>query len=638
MADSNTLKPERNVFIQNIPVDDALDRYRRRLQPALNRPAETIAIAAAIGRITATAVFARLSSPNSNQAAMDGIAVKSAVTAAARETSPLDLAAGDDFVWINTGQTVPAKFDAVIMIEDVVSNNEAHARIFAPATPWQHIRPIGEDIVATEMIVPSGHRLRPVDLAAALAGGVETVTVMKRPSVTVMPTGNEIVQDGDRLKVGTIRDTNSLMLAGMLAESGADATVTPVIGDQAEELRQAVREHLAKADMLLIIAGSSAGSKDFTAAVLADLGEVIVHGVAMKPGKPVVLAVVDGKPVIGIPGFPVSAYLAFDTFVRPVLDGFVRTVRPFETAVSARKIVSSVKSEEHVRVHLGWVDGRLIASPLSGGAGVLMSLVRADGIAVIPRAAEGIAAGAPLSVSLLKPLSDIKAKLFAVGSHDLVVDILSDLLPLASSHVGSQAGLLALKNREANIAPTHILDAAAGIYNEAAVRRYFPHDDMILIKGVSRIQGFIVLPGNPNGIAAIADLVRPGIRFVNRQRGAGTRILLDYLLQKEGFAADDVMGYERVMSTHMAVASAVAAGSADVGLGILSAANALGLDFVPLAGEDYDFLIYASALEDPRIEHFIEALRSDVFRARVLPLGGYGFERTGELVTIGGSL
>lgn len=626
---------ERNVYIDNIPVETARAQYLAAITHRLG--SEVIAVSQARGRITASTVHAVASSPNSNQAAMDGIAVHASQTVTARETAPLDLIGGRDFAWINTGQTLPDGFDAVIMIEDVVSNAPDRARIYGPAAAWQHVRAIGEDIVATEMIVPSGHRLRPIDLAALLAGGVESVAVIKQARVALLPTGQEIVQHRDAVKVGTIRDTNSVMLAGLLEATGVQTLIAPVVADDPERLRDAIQSLLEDADMLLVIAGSSAGSKDYTAAVLRAIGTVVVHGVAMKPGKPVVLATVRNKPVIGIPGFPVSAYLACQTFVLPAVAALTgeKTAAPaYETAYAARKIVSSVKSEEYVRVNLGVVNDRLVASPLSSGAGVLMSLVRADGIAVIPRQSEGIDAGNALQVMPLQPMSVLREKLFAVGSHDLVVDILADLMPLSSSHVGSQAGFVALKSGGANLAPTHILDPATGVYNEAAVRAYFPYDDMALIKGVERIQGIMVKRGNPKNIRAVRDLARDDIVFVNRQRGAGTRILLDFLLQVNGIDSGDLTGYDRALPTHMAVASAVASGSADAGLGVQSAANALGLDFIPIGSEDYDFLVYASSLGTPRLQTFLHWLKSDIFRTRVDALGGYGFARTGAIIRI----
>lgn len=626
---------QQQAYIQNIPAEEALAAFLERLD--LKRQSEVIATPDALGRITTEAVYALTSSPNSNQAAMDGIAVRANDTSTARITEPLDLVEGETFFWINTGNTLPSSTDAVIMIEEVVTIDQKTVRIHQAAVPWQHVRPIGEDIVETEMIVPSGHRLRPVDLAALLAGGIDRIEVAKTPEVGILPTGNEIVQDPKDLEVGTIRDTNSLMLKAILQEKGIASTITKVIRDERDSLKAAILERVKSSDLVLVIAGSSAGRHDHAVHVLRELGEVVVHGVALKPGKPVILAIVDQKPVIGIPGFPVSAYLTAQHFVLPVLaalTGEKTYTTASETAVAARRIASSVKSEEHVRVNLGRIGDKLVATRQAGGAGVLMSLVRADGIAVIPRETEGVDAGGILQVDLLKPRAEIAEKLFAVGSHDIVMDVLSDLMPVSSSHVGSQAGLLALKRREANFAPTHILDEESGIYNEPIVRRYFPEDDMVLIKVVERVQGIMVQKDNPKNIRTIKDLARDDVTFANRQRGAGTRILLDYLLGKEAIDPADIQGYDRALTTHLAVASAVATGSADAGLGILSAANALGLDFYPIGNEEYDFLMYEEALDDPRIQRLLELLKSDHFKQRVATLGGYGFSRTGEIVYI----
>lgn len=628
-----------NIYIQNIPPDEALDLYLKRLEACkASLTSEAIASEDALGRITWQAMHAKTSSPNSNQAAMDGIAVNASDTKEARITAPLELVEGVSFHWINTGNEMPPYTDAVIMVEDVVTMDRHTVRIHEAATAWQHVRPIGEDIVETEMVVPSGQRLRPIDLAALLAAGNETVIVAKTPMVSILPTGDEIVQAPEEVKVGTIRDTNSLMLASMLAEKSVKAKTLPVIRDDIDDLRKAIQDAVATSDMVLVIAGSSAGTKDYAAHVLAELGEVVVHGVAMKPGKPVILAIVDNTPVIGIPGFPVSAYLAAEYFVLPVLAALTREktyAQGFDTAIAARRISSSVKSEEHVRVNVGEIDGKLVATPGASGAGVLMSLVRADGIAVIPRHSEGVDAGEKLQVHLFSSREKIKETLFSVGSHDLVMDILSDLMPLRSSHVGSQAGLLALKRHEANLAPTHILDEASGVYNEAIVRRYFADERMALVKVVDRVQGIMVKKGNPQNITSIDDLVRDDLTFANRQRGAGTRILLDHLLKKSALDAAQINGYERALTTHLAVASAVATGAADAGLGIFSAADQLDLDFIPIGHEAYDFLFYEDALDDPRVIKLLSLIRSDEFKTRVAPLGGYGFSRTGEVVLLG---
>jgi len=371
--------------------------------------------------------------------------------------------------------------------------------------------------------------------------------------------------------------------------------------------------------------------------IIRELGEVIVHGVAIKPGKPTILGLIKNKPVIGIPGYPVSAYLVFDTFVKPLLERYIglrETKKETVSATISKRISSSLKNKDLIRVNLGLVNDRLIATPLASGAGVTMSLVKADGIAIIPQNLEGIEAGDSIEVELLKPLTHIEHKLVSIGSHDLIMDILADMIDLSSGHVGSMGGILAMRRGESHISPIHLLDEESGHYNIAYVKKYFPGKDMALIKGVKRLQGFIVVKGNPAGIKNFTDLSRQDIIFVNRQRGAGTRVLLDYYLKDNNINPQDIKGYKREMNTHMAVAAAVKTGSATTGLGILSAARAMDLDFVEVAYEDYDFLLPYDLLEKDEVSNFIEVLKSKDFKDRVMALGGYKFEDTGSIIRI----
>lgn len=626
---------KRNIYIDNIDVDQAKERYYEKLN--ITPTWEEIDVLDSLHRVTYEAVYALVSSPNYNAAAMDGIAVKASATKGATETNPLVLEEGKDFIYINTGNPIEEPYDAVIMIEDVIEIGDGKVQILKAAYPWQHVRPIGEDIVATEMILPSRHKIRSIDVGALISGGIEKVKVYKKPKVGIIPTGSEIIEDVSQLQVGKIIDSNSRVFEGLVLENGGIPNRYGPVEDDYDKLKEAILKGVEENDLLIIGAGSSAGSKDYTASIIRELGEVVVHGVAMKPGKPTILGIIDGKPVVGIPGYPVSAYLVFETFVIPLIlkyIGLEEEKEVFQQAIISKKITSSLKNRELIRVNLGYVNDKLIATPLSSGAGVTMSLVKADGIAIIPQSLEGVDAGSPVNVRILKPLNKIKETLVSVGSHDIIMDILADMMQLTSGHVGSMGGILAMKRGECHIAPIHLLDMDTGEYNIPYVKRYFKGQKMALIKGVRRHQGFIVEKGNPKGIKDFSDLVRDDVVYVNRQRGAGTRILLDYHLNKENIEPADIKGYEREMTTHMAVASAVKTGSATTGLGIYSAAKALDLDFMEVAYEDYDFLVPFSLLEDARVKKFIQILKSDEFKRRVDELGGYGFEQTGEIVVI----
>lgn len=633
--ENNKRMIKRNIYIDNIDVDLAKDKYYTRLniQPTW----EEVDVLDSLNRITFEAVYALISSPNYNAAAMDGIAVKSSDTKEATETNPVVLEEGKDFIYINTGNPIEEPYDAVIMIEDVIELGDGKVQILKAAYPWQHVRPIGEDIVATEMILPSRHRIRPIDVGALLSGGIEKVKVYRKPRVGIIPTGNEIVERVSQLQVGKVIDSNSRVFEGLILENGGIPNRYSPVEDDYDKLKEAILKGIAENDMLIIGAGSSAGSKDYTASIIKELGEVVVHGVAMKPGKPTILGIINEKPVIGIPGYPVSAYLVFETFVIPLILKFIgleEEKEVFQQAIISKKITSSLKNRELIRVNLGYVKDKLIATPLSSGAGVTMSLVKADGIAIIPQSLEGVDAGSPIDVRVLKPLSQIKETLVSIGSHDIIMDILADMMRITSGHVGSMGGILAMRRGECHIAPIHLLDMDTGEYNVSYVKKYFKGQKMALIKGVRRHQGFIVEKGNPKEIKGFSDLIREDVIYVNRQRGAGTRILLDYHLKKENIDPSHIKGYDREMTTHMAVASAIKTGSATTGLGIFSAAKALDLDFVEVAYEDYDFLVPFDLLEDDKIKRFIEILISDEFKKRVDALGGYGFERTGEIVIV----
>ncbi|NLW69575.1 MAG: molybdopterin biosynthesis protein [Eubacteriaceae bacterium] len=632
---------QRNLYLSNTPVDEALEKYMEAFGKIATVRYETIKTEHSLGRVTRHATYAKYSSPMYNASAMDGVAVVSEATSTARETNPLTLKKGKDYVIVDTGDPVRHPFDSVIMAEDIVETGEDMIKIFASAAPWENVRPVGEDIVAGEMILPSNHEIRPIDIGVLLSAGITELEVVKRPQVAIFPTGTEIIEPGVVPKEGDIIESNSRMFEAMVAQGGGEGFRFPPIIDDYELIKNAISEAADNYDMVIVNAGSSAGTEDYTVHVLRELGEVIIHGVAVKPGKPVILSIVKGKPVIGLPGYPVSAYIAFENFVRPVLTLLSRREEGAENEVTAtvsRRIVSSLKHREYVRVKVGSVDGRMIASPLARGAGAAMSLVRADGFCIIDLNCEGVEAGEKVKVQLYRPKEEIENTVVIIGSHDMLLDIIGDMMPnlhrnmfVSSTHVGSLGGLMALKRGECHIAPTHLLNEDTGVYNISYIKEIFD-EPMVLIKGVHRIQGIMVKPGNPLNIKTVSDI--PGKRFVNRQRGAGTRVLFDYKLKCEGISPQDINGYDREAATHMAVAALVAGDSADCGMGVYSAAKAMGLDFIEVGPEEYDFAMRARHLELPGIKAFLEILQSDDFKDALTKLGGYAFANTGEIIKL----
>lgn len=630
---------ERQIYLENRAWQDGLALMMEKLAGRCFPENEFIEVRSALHRITGGIVRAKRSSPHFAASAMDGYAIRAKDTFGCSEREPYWLQLGAQAIQVDTGDPIPEGMDAVVMLEDVLELGERGILLQSPVVPWNHIRPVGEDIVEGEVLLPIHHRIRPQDQGALLAGGVLEIEVRRRPRVGILPTGDEIRSPEDALQVGDIVDSNSTVLASLVEEWGGSATIWPITPDQPERLEKAILEISKSQDILVIIAGSSQGRDDYTSQLVQKHGTLYLHGVAIKPGKPVVLGEVKGKPALGIPGYPVSTYLTAHLFLEPWvkhLQGLKKDMANTLDAVISKKVFSSLGSEEFVRVKVGKVGERWVAAPLSRGAGVTMSLVRADGMLRVPRLQEGFHEGETVPVELLRPVSELEDTLVCIGSHDLTLDVLSSHMKsrgghcgIASAHVGSLAGILSLRKMEAHFAGIHLLDPDTGEYNHSYLKRFLPGRDIALMNLVYRTQVLIVPKGNPHNIKTLEDILRPGIRFINRQGGSGTRVLFDYLLQKQGFTKEQILGYEREEFTHLAVAVAVASGAADVGLGIQSAAEALGLDYVLVGEERYDLAIPREYLEEPRMKAMITVVQSKAFQDDVLALGGYDVRETG---------
>ncbi len=637
-------KPKRNIYLnmQTLAAARLLwteKTFRRRTV------VESVATVQALQRVTARPCVANISVPHYHSAAMDGIAVKAQSTFGASEVNPRRLVLGETAHLVDTGDPLPEGSDAVIMIEQLNPVGEHEVEIRAGAFPWQHVRKVGEDMVAGELVLPQQHQLRPADLGALLAAGVVEVQVYARPRVWIQPTGTELVP-ASRAAVaapGQIIEFNGTVLTGMVRECGGEVLLQEPIPDDFASIKSTLRDAVdSPADVVLINAGSSAGSEDYTAGAIAELGEVLVHGVTMMPGKPVILGRIDGKPVVGVPGYPVSAIVAFEQFVRPLLFALEGLSAPEFAEVEAtlgRKLPSRLGLEEFVRVILGRVQGELIAMPLQRGAGVLTSLTRADGMLQIPHQLEGVELGSKVQVRLLRPKEQLDHTLIMIGSHDNTIDLLANELKardsrihLSSSNVGSLGGLMAVRRQQAHLAGAHLLDATSGEYNHAYIERYLKGTPVRLVQLAKRQQGLLLASGNPQNIQGMQDLLRPGVRFINRQAGSGTRILFDYELQRLAMDADAIAGYDQEEFTHMAVAVSILSGRADVGMAIYAAARALGLEFVPIAEERYDLVIPEASWEDSKLQLVMDIIASPTFRDRVTALGGYDVSASGTLM------
>ncbi|MFC1877653.1 molybdopterin biosynthesis protein [Thermodesulfobacteriota bacterium] len=641
------MNKKRNVYLKMKTLAEAKEIILNGFDTTGHWAMETIAVPDAVGRVLAEPVHACLSAPHFHAAAMDGIAVKASDTFGASEAQPKQLVTGRDAYWVNTGHVLPDNTDAVIMVEHINVIDEATLEIDSPAFPWQHIRKIGEDIVATELLFPQNHLVTPYCLGALLSGGIFSVTVKKKPKILIIPTGSELVdweQMGDKtLQPGQVLDANSYVLGSLAASSGATVVRhEPLMDDPAtltEEVRLAAHSDV---DIILTVGGSSAGSEDYSKDVIETLGDILVHGVTIMPGKPVIVGNINHKPIFGIPGYPVSAIIAFEQFVQPLIDQFLGQPEKMRQTISVeptRKIASKLGLEEFIRVKLGLVGNRIVATPLPRSAGCITSITEADGIIRVPSHVEGIKDNDDVSAELLRPISAIQNTLVAVGSHDNTLDVLADQLKaeksnltLSSSHVGSMGGLMAVKKGVCHMAGSHLLDTEDGSYNIRYLKKYLPDIDVRLVNLVFRDQGFIVPKGNPKQIHGIEDICREDIRFINRQSGSGTRILLDYRLEQSGIDAGMINGYEIEEFTHMSVAVAVLSGTVDLGLGIYAAAKALDLDFIPMVTEQYDLVIPQIYIDMQQMQILLDIINSGVFKRRVEALGGYSTKKTGTIL------
>ncbi|RME25035.1 MAG: molybdopterin biosynthesis protein [Deltaproteobacteria bacterium] len=635
----------RRIYLNDVPLGKAVGEFLAALESegmGMLEP-ETVELERAAGRVCAEDVWARVCSPHYHACAVDGYAVRAGDCEGASETSPVYLEPGSQAVEVNTGEPLPEGYDAVVMVEHtnlVEREGSPAVEIMQPVHPWQNVRLVGEDIVAGELVVPRNKVLQPADLGAIAAAGHGTVAVRRKPRVAVIPTGSELVPAGRDPVPGKIYEFNSITIAASLRQWGAEAERLDPVDDVPELIEKAVRDAVERFDMVVVNAGSSAGTRDYTATVVEKLGKLVVHGIAIRPGHPVVLGIVGRKPVLGIPGYPVSALLSLELLARPVIARWlgVRLQQPGRVnATLVRKLFSPFGKDEFVRVCVGRVGERLVAVPLGRGAGVISSLSRASGILRIPSHSEGFHAGATVEVDALLPQEQLENTIMCIGSHDPALDLLASWIAqrtegvsLFTSHVGSTAGLKALAEGYAHLGGCHLLDEETGEYNLQAVKKMLRGREVVILGFVYRLQGLMVPKGNPKGIRTIEDLARQDVTFINRQRGTGTRVLLDYNLRKLGMSPDAIKGYQRQAGTHLAVAAAVASGAADCGLGVLSAARAMGLDFIEVARERYDLVIPVEHYRSDLLRPLLDVVRDRDFQRAVEKMGGYVTEDMGR--------
>ncbi len=624
---------------------------------------EDVPLEKALSRVLASDVEAKIDVPPFDRASMDGYAVQAEDTFGAEEDKPVHLrvvgkvGAGDvpqvvvekgEAIEISTGAPMPKGANAVVMVEYTWHKGEL--KVFRAVVPGENVMGAGADIMAGELILRTGESLTPRETGVVAAVGISILKVYRRPRVAILSTGNEIVQPGQPLPYGRIYDINARTLFDSVVGDGGEPKFFGTVGDRRAEILARVEDALGWADIVLTSGGTSAGVGDLLYGVIDDLGPpgVLLHGIAVKPGKPAIVGIAHGRPIFGLPGYPSSALMIYNVFVRPVIRRMAGLNSEAEARIvearAAERIFSSGGRREYMPVNLVQTElGSYSVYPVPGESGAITTLSEADGFIELPEGKVFIESGERVGVQLfgagIKP-----ADLMVIGSNCVGIDVLLSLMrgkgALFRTKVistGSSGGLVAIRRGEADVAGTHLLDEQSGVYNIPFLKRFEIAEKAFLVKGYDREQGLVVAKGNPKKIRSIEDLVRADVSMINRNPGSGTRILLDMKLTtlakslSLGFEAlaSKIKGYKDEAKSHSAVAVAVLQGKADVGLAIRAVAESYGLDFVPVAQESYDFLVQRGRFEKLSVQAFLEVLRSKEFREE-LPKKASGLRPTQE--------
>ncbi len=632
-------------YLKTIRSEEAINRILEQAKPIEEE--ESIPVYLCKARITSRPVFARIPNPSFLCAAMDGYATSFQKTLEADLTNPVILKINIDTISVNTGDPLPKNTDAVVMIEDV-EESETAITIRKPVYLWQHVRMIGEDVIEGDMLIPTNHKITIFDIGMLISGGVSHIQVKRKPKIAIIPTGKELLDifeepigqnQSQLIEKGRLIDFNSHTLLKLAEEIGFDGIKTQIARDK-KMLREILNKVIDDCDVVLLNAGTSAGREDYTGEIIREMGTLIFHGVSMMPGKPTVFGVIKGKPVFGIPGYPVSAVLSFKTFVEPLYSKISTTgfKNKYVKCITPYKIPSRVGIEEIVRVNLIEKHQIYYAFPLPRGASVFSSMANADGLIRIPENIEGYNENEEVQCEIIGEEKSFEQRLHIIGSHDLSLDIIRDMikarhpsLDVISTHTGSLSGIFAFKKGVTQLCTTHILDEDEKIYNIPILKKYLSDMPFILFHIAKRMQGLLVKKGNPKNIKNIGDLTRPDIKFINRQTGSGTRILFDSMLKEQGVEKHLIRGYDREESSHTAVGILIRESIADAGIAIHSISKIFSLDFTPLAEEDYDLLVTKEFAEDERFKLLMESITSDEFKNKLAEMGGYDTKDTGKI-------
>lgn len=626
---------EQEQFLRILSREEALARFEAALFPRAI-PSKQRRLGDALSTALAEDITAPIDVPPFDRSNVDGFAVRSADLSGAGEGALVRLALNGETIHcgmapkqqvavgtatpIATGGPLPRGADAVVMVEHTQPAGPDAIDIRRAVSPGQFVSYAGSDIARGEALLRAGTIIGSREIGMLAACGIAEVKVARKPRVAVISTGDELVQPGEALRPAAIYDTNGAIVAAAIDENGGEAVFLGAVPDDEARLEAVMRQALADADMLVLSGGTSKGAGDLSHRIIGRLGQpgIVAHGVALKPGKPLCLAVCDGKPVVILPGFPTSAMFTFHDMIVPALRKMAGLPPRSDAKVSATvpvRIASELGRTEFVMVSL--VEGKegLIAYPSGKGSGAITSFAQADGFLRIDALADQMPAGTEAEVTLFTPHVRVP-DLVIVGSHCTGLDLVTAQLAHAgftvrSIAVGSLGGLAAAKRGECDLAPIHLFDDKSETYNTPYLA-----EGLELVPGWRRMQGIVFRKGDKRfeGLGAkeavAAALADPTCIMVNRNQGAGTRILIDRLL-----AGARPEGYWNQPRSHNAVAAAVAQHRADWGMTIAPVAHAVGLGFIPLAEEHYDFALVTARKQRPAVQAFLDALGSDEARA-----------------------